>query len=253
MLEPSPVPVDAPVNAPLRVSIVAPVYNEEGACAELAREIDRAFLGIAHEIIFVDDASQDATLVVLRALKAEIPQLRVLQHHRNAGQSRAVRTGILAATAPIVVTLDGDGQNDPKDAPKLVNRLESGPATLGLVGGQRLKRQDSFAKRWASTTANRIRKRLLQDRADDTGCGLKAIRREVFLRLPYFDHIHRYLPALVIREGYEVDFVSVSHRPRTTGRSKYTNLGRLMVAIRDLLGVMWLIRRAKNPGAVSEI
>ena len=233
-------------------SIVVPVFDEEGAAPALAREIADAFAGQAFEMLFVDDASGDGTRASLTVLTAEIPQLRVLSHRRNAGQSRAVRTGVLAALAPIIVTLDGDGQNDPADAPRLAKALKDGPSTLALVGGERVKRQDSAAKRWASRLANGIRKRLLRDQANDTGCGLKAFRRDAFLRLPYFDHIHRYLPALFIREGFQVAFQSVNHRPRSTGASKYTNLGRLWVALSDLRGVMWLIRRARDPGGVDE-
>ena len=242
----------APEVSP-ELSIVVPVHDEEGAAGPLAREIAAAFVGRAVEIIFVDDASRDATRARLLALKAELPSLRVLAHEVNAGQSRAVRTGVLAARAPIVVTLDGDGQNDPADAPRLVQRLAEGSPSLGLVGGRRVKRQDSAAKRFASRLGNGVRKRLLRDGADDTGCGLKAFRREVFLRLPYFDHMHRYLPALMLREGYSVEFGEVSHRARTTGASKYTNLGRLMVSVSDLLGVIWLGRRSRRPGAVEEI
>jgi glycosyltransferase involved in cell wall biosynthesis len=177
----------------------------------------------------------------------------VLTHRKNSGQSRAVRTGVLAARAPIVVTLDGDGQNDPADAPRLAERLKTSPDLLALIGGERVKRQDSAAKRWASTTANRVRKRLLHDEANDTGCGLKAFRRDAFLRLPYFDHMHRYLPALMIREGFEVAFEPVGHRPRTTGASKYTNLGRLWASLSDLLGVMWLRTRFRDPGGADEL
>ena len=233
-------------------SIVVPVFDEEGAAAALAREIAAAFAGQSFEMLFVDDASGDGTRASLLALATEIPQLRVLSHRRNAGQSRAVRSGVLAARGPIIVTLDGDGQNDPADAPRLALALRAGPPTLGLIGGERVKRQDSAAKRYASRWANGIRKRLLRDQANDTGCGLKAFRREAFLRLPYFDHIHRYLPALMIREGYEVAFQPVNHRPRRSGASKYTNLGRLLVAVSDLRGVLWLIRRARDPGGVDE-
>lgn len=235
------------------VSVVVPVFNEEGAAVPLAEEIAAAFATVPHEIVFVDDASRDGTRAALEAAMARLPQLRVLGHRRNAGQSRAVRTGVLAARGPIVITLDGDGQNPPADAPRLVERLRSGPPGLGLVGGVRQKRQDSGAKRWASRTANGIRKRLLNDQADDTGCGLKAFRREAFLRLPYFDHMHRYLPALVLREGYDVAFEPVGHRPRTTGASKYTNLGRLWASLSDLLGVMWLRRRFRDPGGADEL
>src|SRR5579872_2719002 len=234
------------------VSVVVPVFDEEGAAPALAREIAAAFAGRAFELIFVDDASRDGTAAALAALQGEIPQLRLLSHAKNAGQSRAVRSGVLAARAPIVVTLDGDGQNDPADAPRLVDRLTAGPARLAMVGGVRVKRQDSLAKKLASRFANGVRQALLHDAAADTGCGLKAMRREAFLRLPYFDHLHRFLPALMIREGYEIAFEPVGHRPRQAGRSKYTNLGRLWASFSDLSGVMWLISRARNPGEVSE-
>ncbi|WP_372706374.1 glycosyltransferase family 2 protein [Brevundimonas sp.] len=235
------------------ISVVVPVHDEEGAAGPLAREIAAAFAGRSFEMVFVDDASRDGTLAELRGLMTELPQLRVLNHGSNAGQSRAVRTGVLAARAPIVVTLDGDGQNPPADAPRLVDLLAASPSTVALVGGRRAKRQDSAAKRQASLWANRIRKTLLEDDADDTGCGLKAFRREAFMRLPYFDHVHRYLPALMIREGYQNLYLDVDHRHRETGRSKYTNWGRLMASVSDLLGVMWLKSRSRRPGAISEL
>ena len=234
------------------VSVVVPVYDEEGAAVALAREIAAAFAGRSYEMLFVDDCSRDETLARLQAARTSLSALRVLAHGRNAGQSRAVRTGVLAARGAVVVTLDGDGQNDPADAPRLVDRLLAGPPTLGLVGGRRAKRRDTAAKRWASHTANAVRKRLLHDQADDTGCGLKVFRREAFLRLPYFDHMHRYLPALMLREGFEVAFEDVNHRPRTTGASKYTNIGRLWASLSDLAGVLWLTRRARDPGGVAE-
>ncbi|MFC3078834.1 glycosyltransferase family 2 protein [Phenylobacterium terrae] len=239
-------------NAP-EISVVVPVFDEEGAAAALAREIAAAFAGADYEMIFVDDASRDATRKVLSKLKSEIPQLRVLAHRANSGQSRAIRTGVLGARGDIVVTLDGDGQNDPADAPRLVAALKAGPPSLAMVGGERVKRQDSQAKKVASKVGNGVRKALLKDQANDTGCGLKAFRREVFLRLPYFDHIHRYLPALMLREGYEVAFQPVHHRHRETGRSKYTNLGRLVASLSDLLGVVWLRSRARLPGAIDEL
>ena len=234
------------------ISVVVPVHDEAGAAGPLAREIAAAFDGRSYEMIFVDDASRDTTLAELRALMAELPALRVLSHATNAGQSRAVRTGVLAARGAIVVTLDGDGQNPPAEAPKLADALMAAPPNVALVGGRRAKRQDTAAKRWASRWANGIRKRLLKDDADDTGCGLKAFRRDVFLRLPYFDHVHRYLPALTIREGYENRYLDVDHRHRETGRSKYTNWGRLRASLSDLMGVMWLKSRARRPGAVTE-
>jgi cellulose synthase/poly-beta-1,6-N-acetylglucosamine synthase-like glycosyltransferase len=211
------------------VSVVVPVYNESGAAPDLAQEIAAAFQGWSVEILFVDDCSRDDTRERLAALKPELPSLRLLAHAANAGQSRAVRTGVLAARGDIIVTLDGDGQNDPADAPRLVEALKAGPADLALVGGERVRRQ-----------------------ANDTGCGLKAFRREAFLRLPYFDHIHRYLPALMLREGYRTAFLPVGHRPRTTGASKYTNLGRLWASLSDLRGVMWLQSRARPPGEITE-
>jgi glycosyltransferase involved in cell wall biosynthesis len=235
------------------ISVVVPVFNEQGAAADLAREIAAAFEGVVHEIIFVDDASADDTVARLVALRANMPQLRILSHGRNAGQSRAIRTGVLAARAPLIVTLDGDGQNDPADAPRLVRRLADGPVTLAMVGGRRAKRQDSAAKRIGSQLANGLRRRLLQDRAEDTGCGLKAFRRDAFQRLPYFDHMHRFLPALFLREGFEIAFEDVGHRPRTTGRSKYTNLGRLRASMLDLFGVLWLRARTRQSGGAREI
>jgi glycosyltransferase involved in cell wall biosynthesis len=234
------------------ISVVAPVFDEEEAAPSLAREIAAAFAGRRFEVLFIDDASRDGTRAALAALKAEIPQMRVLSHRINAGQSRAIRSGVLAARGEIVVTLDGDGQNDPADGPMLVDALLRGGADLGMVGGQRVKRQDSQAKKWASRIGNGVRKRLLKDNADDTGCGLKAFHRDAFLRLPYFDHLHRYLPAMMIREGYRVEFLPVGHRPRQTGRSKYTNLGRLRASLWDLLGVLWLQARARDPMGLDE-
>lgn len=235
------------------ISVVVPVFDEEGAAPDLAREIAAAFAGRDFEIVFVDDRSRDNTRAALSALKAEIPQLRVLSHAQNSGQSRSIRTGVLAARGDVIVTLDGDGQNDPADGPGLVDALVAGPPGLVLVGGERVKRQDSAAKKFASKFGNGVRKRLLKDTANDTGCGLKAFRRDAFLRLPYFDHIHRYLPALMLREGYQVDFRPVNHRHRQTGQSKYTNLGRLWASASDLLGVMWLQSRSRLPGQVEEV
>ena len=235
------------------ISVVVPVFDEAGAAPALAQEIAAAFAGRSFEIIFVDDASRDDTRAVLSALRAEIPQLRVLSHQRNSGQSRAIRSGILGARGAVIVTLDGDGQNDPADGPALVDTLMAAGPDLALVGGERVNRQDSQAKKWASRFGNGIRRRLLHDTARDTGCGLKAFRREAFLRLPYFDHVHRYLPALMLREGYRVEFRPVHHRHRQTGQSKYTNVGRLLASVSDLLGVMWLQSRSRNPGGVEEL
>ncbi len=249
-LDPPSIPTASP--AP-QVSVVVPVFNEAGAAPDLAREIAGAFAGQTVEILFVDDCSRDDTRERLAALKSEIPTLRLLAHSANSGQSRAVRTGVLAARGDIIVTLDGDGQNDPADAPKLVDALRAGPPDLALVGGERVRRQDNAAKRIASRIGNGVRRRLLRDTANDTGCGLKAFRREAFLRLPYFDHIHRFLPAMMLREGYTTLFLPVGHRPRTSGASKYTNLGRLWASASDLAGVMWLQSRARRPGPVIEL
>lgn len=249
---PAPTPAATASSTTPDFSVVVPVFDEGGAAPALAREIAAAFGTRNYEIVFVNDASRDNTLELLTALKAEIPQLRVLSHRKNSGQSRSVRSGILAARAPIVVTMDGDGQNDPADAPRLAERLKAAPDTLAMVGGERVKRQDSNAKRFASKFGNGVRGWLLKDGALDTGCGLKAFRREAFLRLPYFDHIHRYLPALMIREGYDIVFEPVNHRHRETGVSKYTNFGRLKASVSDLLGVLWLQSRARLPGSVDE-
>ncbi len=241
----------APTSAP-EISVVVPVFDEEGNVAGLAREIAHAFAGQPYEMIFVDDASRDGTVAALKALQPELPQLRVLAHQRNAGQSRAVRTGAQAARGAILVTLDGDGQNDPADAPRLVERLKAGGPTLGLVGGMRLKRRDSWSKRMGSKIGNGVRRRLLRDDAVDTGCGLKVMWRDAYLRLPYFDHMHRFLPALAKREGLKTDFLEVNHRPRGAGQSKYTNWRRLKASVGDLAGVVWLLGRARLPGSVEE-
>ena len=244
--------VNGPAMSP-DFSVVVPVFNEAGSAPDLAREIAEAFAGRAFEMLFVDDASTDSSRAQLASLKTDLPMLRIIAHGRNAGQSRAIRTGVLAARAPIVITLDGDGQNDPADAPAVAARLMQGPASLGLVSGLRRNRRDSRAKLWASRISNGLRRRLLKDGATDTGCGLKAFRREAYLRLPYFDHQHRFLPALFAREGYEVAYEPVSHRARRFGASKYTNFGRLMVSIPDLLGVAWLINRTRLTGGVEEV
>ena len=238
----------------LQISVVVPVKDEAGNVVPLAREIAQALSGERFEIIFVDDGSSDATTDELLSLRGQVP-LRVLAHARNLGQSRALRTGVRAAKSPLVVTLDGDGQNDPADIPQLVAAFRGAAAdpAFGMVAGERAKRQDSWKKRVASRYGNRIRRRLLSDNAQDTGCGLKAFRREAFLSLPYFDHMHRYLITLMLREGYEVRFMPVGHRPRGAGRSKYGVWDRLAVGISDLLGVMWLKRRFRGPDTPKEL
>jgi dolichol-phosphate mannosyltransferase len=239
----------------IELSVVVPVYNEAGNAAALAREIAKAMEGRAYEMIFVDDASRDGTRAELAGVRAELPALRIVGHRQNAGQSRAIRSGVLAARAPLVGTLDGDGQNDPADIPRLAARLAraDAPENLAMVSGVRLKRQDSSAKRWASQVANGVRQRLLGDGAVDSGCGAKVFRRDAFLLLPYFDHMHRYMPALMQREGFGVEYLEVNHRPRGAGRSKYTNLGRLAAAATDLFGVIWLRSRRRDAQGSDEL
>ncbi len=240
-----------------QVSIVIPVKDEAGNAGPLAREIHAAMLTTpaahAFEMIFVNDGSTDATVAELIALRPEIPGLRILSHERSLGQSRAVRTGVRAAHAPLIVTLDGDGQNDPADIPKLLAVFEGASTRLGMVAGERVKREDNWRKRAASRAANRFRRWVLNDTAKDVGCGLKAFRREAFLELPYFDHMHRYLITLMQREAYEVRFVSVGHRARIAGKSKYGVWDRAWVGISDLAGVIWLKKRFRGAAGTKEI
>lgn len=240
--------------APL-ISVVVPAFNEAENVENLATEIDQALSDLSYEMIFIDDASTDDTKSVLVEMKSRFPHLRVLSHRQNSGQSRGVRSGVRAARAEIIATLDSDGQNDPADIPKLYQQLTraDAPETLAMVGGRRAKRIDSAAKKLASRFGNGVRKRLLKDDADDTGCGLKLFRKDAFLALPYFDHIHRYIPALMLREGYAIEFADVNHRAREFGVSKYTNFGRLKVSLADLRGVIWLRKRMKLPGGVDEL
>lgn len=243
----------APAGHP-QISVVAPMHNEAGNAARLAAEVYAVLREMPHEIVFVNDASTDTTLSELQAAKSDIPTLRIVSHRRNAGQSRAIRTGVIAARAPVICTLDGDGQNPPEDLPTLFQALmrADAPDDLAMVGGRRVGRKDTAWKRFASRLGNSIRKSLLNDDADDTGCGLKAFRREAYLRLPYFDHQHRFLPALMKREGFAVEFRDVGHRPRLAGQSKYTNIGRLFASLSDMLGVMWLNSRFRNTGGWDE-
>ena len=236
-----------------QLSVVVPVHNEEDNVAPLVAEIVAALRGrIDFEIVYVDDTSRDQTLARLRALQASTPELRVIRHLSNAGQSTAVRNGIKAARAPWIATLDGDGQNDPADIPRLLDKRDASAQDVKLFAGWRVNRQDSGSKRWASKAANAIRSRMLRDATPDTGCGLKLFERDAFLDLPYFDHMHRYLPALMQRAGWQSVSVPVNHRHRTAGVSKYNNLGRALVGIKDLFGVSWLIQRSRRT-AVEEL
>ncbi|MBX3697241.1 MAG: glycosyltransferase family 2 protein [Dokdonella sp.] len=236
-----------------QLSVVVPVFNERDNVLPLIDEIAAALRGKADfEIVYVDDASKDDTLAVLTAAKADFPELRVIRHLSQSGQSTAVRTGVRAARGEWIATLDGDGQNDPADIPKLIAMRDESPDTIKLFAGWRVNRKDTGSKRFASKFANGLRSRLLRDETPDTGCGIKLFERAAFLDLPYFDHMHRYLPALMQRAGWQVKSVPVNHRARATGVSKYNNLNRALVGISDLRGVAWLIRRSKRT-ATEEI
>jgi dolichol-phosphate mannosyltransferase len=233
-----------------QVSVVVPVKNEADNILPLIEEIHAALEGRADfELIYVDDGSTDATPQQLAQAQARFPRLRVMRHRESCGQSTALATGVRAACHPWIATLDGDAQNDPVDIPALLEAVSPGRRTPGLelVAGWRSRRQDSGLRKLSSRIANGVRGGLLGDRTPDTGCGLKVFSRAVFLRLPYFDHLHRFLPALFLREGAQVVSVPVSHRPRVRGRSKYGVHNRLWVGIVDLFGVMWLQRRMKRP------
>ena len=229
------------------LSVVVPVHNERDNIVPLLSEIVSALRGKADfEIVYVDDASKDDSLAVLAEAKKQYPELRVVRHVSQSGQSTAIRNGVKAARGSWIATLDGDGQNDPADIPKLIAMREESPAAIKLFAGWRVNRQDSASKRFGSRFANAIRRRLLRDDTPDTGCGIKLFERAAFLDLPYFDHMHRYLPALMQRAGWQVKSVPVNHRPRGAGTSKYNNLGRALVGISDLRGVGWLIKRSKR-------
>jgi dolichol-phosphate mannosyltransferase len=234
------------------VSVVVPVRNEAGNIAPLVAEIAAALGNRSFEIVYVNDGSSDASELELLALMQERPWLRQIRHTVSCGQSAAVRTGVAAARAPVVVTLDGDGQNDPAFIPKLIDAIEKG-GDVGLVAGQRVGRKASGFKRFQSRIANAVRGAVLRDGTRDTGCGLKAFRRDVFLSLPYFDGLHRFLPALVKREGYGIAYVDVVDRQRRHGHSNYGLWDRLWVGILDLAGVWWLIRRKRRVPEVSEV
>ena len=235
-------------------SVVVPVCNEAENVEPLAREIDAALNNRAYEMIFVNDGSTDETAAILKKLKSSLPALRVLSHSFRSGQSAAVASGVRAARAPWVATLDGDGQNDPADIPRLIEARD-GPEGRGvqlIMGNRKASRKDTAFRKLQSSVANGVRSSLLGDGTPDTGCGIKLFSREVFMDLPRFDHMHRFLPALFQRQGARVVSVPVSHRPRTRGTSKYGMLNRLWVGIVDIGGVMWLRRRYKSGLLVRE-
>ncbi|WP_316158791.1 MULTISPECIES: glycosyltransferase family 2 protein [unclassified Bradyrhizobium] len=241
-------------ESPVAVSIVVPVRNEAGNITPLISEIATALDGLwPYEIIYVDDGSTDETAQRLAEEMARRPNLRVLRHETSSGQSAAVRSGIRAAHGAVVATLDGDGQNNPAFLPELIAALEKGGAHVGLVAGQRVGRKDTGFKKLQSRLANKIRNAVLHDGTRDTGCGLKAVRRDVFLMMPYFDGLHRFLPALVRREGYDIAYVDVIDRPRHSGVSNYGFFDRLWIGIMDLAGVWWLIRRKKPTPVAIEV
>lgn len=228
-----------------QISVVVPVRNEAGNVAMLVGEIDSALKHISHEIIYVDDGSTDNTFIQLKSLQTQFPQLKIVRHAQSYGQSTAVRTGVKVAQYVWVATLDGDGQNDPADIIKLMAAVTDG---IDLVGGnRRASRRDTWTKRMSSVIANTVRSKMLRDDTPDTGCGLKLFKREAFLDLPYFDHMHRFLPALIKRRDGKILSVPVAHRNREHGESNYGTIDRLLVGIVDLFGVAWLQRRAKIP------
>ena len=231
------------------LSVVVPVCNEAENVEPLAREIHAALAALPYEMIFIDDGSTDDTLAILQRLKSDLPALRVLRHSFRSGQSAAVASGVRAAGAAWVATLDGDGQNDPADIPKLIAARDApeGRGVQLFMGNRKASRKDTAWRKFQSSIANGVRSGLLRDDTPDTGCGIKLFEREVFMDLPRFDHMHRFLPALFQRHGARVISVPVSHRPRTRGTSKYGMLNRAFVGIVDILGVMWLRRRFK-PG-----
>ena len=231
------------------LSVVVPVHDEAANIAPLIAEIDAALSGrIEFEIVYVDDGSGDASAEELARARRRHPQLKVLRHRAQCGQSAALGTGIAAARAEWIATLDGDGQNDPADILPLVEaRDRSGDPNLRMIAGVRRKRRDSLFRRLSSRVANAVRRRVLRDATTDTGCGLKLFRREAYLALPAFDHMHRFLPALIKRGGGAVLEVPVGHRPRRAGASHYGMLNRTWIGLVDMLGVAWLQRRVKIP------
>lgn len=240
----------------MRVAVVIPALNEAGNIGRLVEETyAKVPADMLAEVIVVDDCSEDSTGAEVKALieRGSLPGLRYLRHGERSGQSTAMRTGILAATSPVIATMDGDGQNDPADIPRLLAQLAA-PGTRGaaLVGGVRTDRKAEGSKRLASRFANWLRDKVLKDECPDTGCGIKVYWREAFLRLPFFTSMHRYLPALFITYGHEVAYAPVNDRERVAGKSKYTNIGRALVGIYDLVGVSWLRRRTKVPPIVED-
>lgn len=237
----------------LEVTVVVPAKDEAENLPILLDEIENALTGRAFEVIVVDDGSTDGTDIVLQDYAASHDWLRPVRHETSCGQSCAVRTGLQHARGDVVATIDGDGENNPDYIPQLLDALASAGPSTALAAGQRLGRKASLAKRYASKFANKVRGAILKDNTRDSGCGLKALRREVFLQIPYFDSWHRFLPALVIREGYGVVHIDVQDRQRRHGTSKYGIFDRALVGVLDLIGVWWLRRRRKRIPTVREL
>ena len=235
------------------ISVVVPVKNESGNITVLIQEIDKALKKLNYEIIYVNDGSNDNTQNDLINILKINKRLRVINHKTSQGQSAALRSGIYASRSTLIATLDGDGQNDPSDLPGMISLIRNQKKPLVLIGGVRVNRQDSKSRLWASTFAKFCRSTLLKDIHSDSGCGIKVFHKELYIRLPYFDHMHRFLSALAIREGANVLEYKVNHRERTEGISKYTNFGRLLVGISDILGVMWLRKRTPKDVTSEEI
>ncbi|MGE4483374.1 MAG: glycosyltransferase family 2 protein [Acidocella sp.] len=239
-----------PIPGTPLISVVVPVHNEAPNLKPLISAISMALAGIEHEIVYVDDGSTDTTSRVLAEIAQTLPTLVRVRHKQSCGQSGAVITGVKTARGAYIATLDGDGQNDPADIPAMLEAMlqaeAKGPRPV-LIAGHRVNRQDSNAKRYGSRLANKVRAWALKDATPDTGCGLKLFRRQAFLELPHFDHIHRFLPALFIRAGGQVVSVPVRHHARAHGASHYNNWQRLKVGLVDLAGVAWLQRRWKVP------
>ena len=242
-----------PLQHALEVTVVIPCKNERENLAFLIDEVGTALQGRAFELIIVDDGSDDGTDQLLKDYAKTRPWLRHLRHEKSCGQSNAVRTGLLHAKGEFLATLDGDGQNDPAFFPQMIDALKAGGPDHALAAGQRMKRTDGFVKKHGSRLANAVRQKMLKDNTRDSGCGLKVIRRQVFLNLPFFEAWHRFLPALVVREGLKVVHIDVVDRGRSHGISKYGIFDRLWVGIIDLLGVYWLRKRRQKIPTISEI
>ena len=235
------------------ISVVIPVKNEAGNIDQLIKEIDKSLKLINYEIIYVNDGSIDNTEIELKNNLKKNNRLRVISHKVSQGQSAALRSGVLASTSSLIATLDGDGQNDPSDLKKMVELIKKYKNKLTLIGGVRVNRKDSKPRLWASSFAKYCRFLLLKDKHPDSGCGIKVFHKELFIKLPYFDHMHRFLSALALREGANVLEFDVKHRERVVGSSNYTNIGRLLVGIFDVLGVIWLRKRMPNNTSSIEI